>query len=295
MSPANHRRVPIAVAVAILIAVSAAAWMWTLRTSSKSKTSVKRLSGTLLIAGGGVLPKSIRERFIELAGGSKARVVVVPGHEPDEAGLARQRGFWSDFNVESLTILSANSAQEANSETFLESLRSATGVWLGGGTQVFLAERYVDTQAERELFLLLGRGGVVGGTSAGASIMTRTMIVDGRHDAVLGRGLGLLPDAVIDQHFLKRNRLARLLGVLRQHPDLIGFGIDERTALEFHVLNHSLSVVGDSYVMAVVAGSHDRPPRLEILKPTDQITLEGLRDPKVPVAQSYDFEEYLSD
>ena len=295
MSPANHRRVPIAVAVAILIAVSAAAWMWTLRTSSKSKTSVKRLSGTLLIAGGGVLPKSIRERFIELAGGSKARVVVVPGHEPDEAGLARQRGFWSDFNVESLTILSANSAQEANSETFLESLRSATGVWLGGGTQVFLAERYVDTQAERELFLLLGRGGVVGGTSAGASIMTRTMIVDGRHDAVLGRGLGLLPDAVIDQHFLKRNRLARLLGVLRQHPDLIGFGIDERTALEFHVLNHSLSVVGDSYVMAVVAGSDDRPPRLEILKPTDQITLEGLRDPKVPVAQSYDFEEYLSD
>ena len=295
MSPANHRRVPIAVAVAILIAVSAAAWMWTLRTSSKSKTSVKRLSGTLLIAGGGVLPKSIRERFIELAGGSKARVVVVPGHEPDEAGLARQRGFWSDFNVESLTILSANSAQEANSETFLESLRSATGVWLGGGTQVFLAERYVDTQAERELFLLLGRGGVVGGTSAGASIMTRTMIVDGRHDAVLGRGLGLLPDAVIDQHFLKRNRLARLLGVLRQHPDLIGFGIDERTALEFHVLNHSLSVVGDSYVMAVVAGSDNRPPRLEILKPTDQITLEGLRDPKVPVAQSYDFEEYLSD
>ena len=295
MSPANHRRVPIAVAVAILIAVSAAAWMWTLRTSSKSKTSVKRLSGTLLIAGGGVLPKSIRERFIELAGGSKARVVVVPGHEPDEAGLARQRGFWSDFNVESLTILSANSAQEANSETFLESLRSATSVWLGGGTQVFLAERYVDTQAERELVSLLGRGGVVGGTSAGASIMTRTMIVDGRHDAVLGRGLGLLPDAVIDQHFLKRNRLARLLGVLRQHPDLIGFGIDERTALEFHVLNHSLSVVGDSYVMAVVAGSHDRPPRLEILKPTDQITLEGLRDPKVPVAQSYDFEEYLSD
>lgn len=295
MSPANHRRVPIAVAVAILIAVSAAAWMWTLRTSSKSKTSVKRLSGTLLIAGGGVLPKSIRERFIELAGGSKARVVVVPGHEPDEAGLARQRGYWSDFKVESLTILSANSAEEANSETFLESLRSATGVWLGGGTQVFLAERYVDTQAERELFLLLGRGGVVGGTSAGASIMTRTMIVDGRHDAVLGRGLGLLPDAVIDQHFLKRNRLARLLGVLRQHPDLIGFGIDERTALEFHVLNHSLSVVGDSYVMAVVAGSDNRPPRLEILKPTDQITLEGLRDPKVPVAQSYDFEEYLSD
>ena len=125
--------------------------------------------------------------------------------------------------------------------------------------------------------------------------MTRMMIGDGRHEAVLGRGLGLLPDAVIDQHFLKRNRLARLIGVLQRHPNLVGFGIDERTALEFHVLNHSLSVVGDSYVMAVVAGSDERHPRLEILKPSDQITLEGLRDPTVPVAQAYDFEEYLSE
>lgn len=277
----------------LLLAASAAIWMG-VRPEPKPNVGAKRISGTLLIAGGGVLPKSIRERFIELAGGSNAHVVILPGHESDDASLGRQRAFWSDFEIASLTILSVKSAEEANLEPFLESLRSATGVWLGGGTQAFLAERYVDTRAERELISLLDRGGVVGGTSAGASIMTRVMIVDGRDEAVLGRGLGLLPEAVIDQHFLKRNRLSRLIGVLRQHPDLVGFGIDERTALEFHVRNHSLSVVGDSYVMAVVA-SPDRPHRLEILKPTDQITLEGLRDPKVPVAQAYDFEEYLSD
>ena len=99
---------------------------------------------------------------------------------------------------------------------------------------------------------LLARGGVIGGTSAGAAIMSRMMIVSGRTEAKLGQGFDFLPGAVIDQHFLKRNRIKRLLGVVRSHPDLIGLGIDESTALVVDVRGKRLHVIGNSYVIACV-------------------------------------------
>ena len=271
-------------------------WVWLRREDLPPRlNSARRKSPSLLIAGGGPLPTSVRSQFIELAGGSSARVVIIPAYQPDADALIRLKSFWRDFEIASVTILVADSREQADHTEFVAPLASATGVWFSGGTQDFLAERYVDSPVERELQRVLERGGVIGGTSAGASIMTRLMILEGRQEATLSRGLDLLPNAVIDQHFLKRNRLSRLRGVLEKHPQLIGFGIDESTALHVQLNSGSLHVVGNSYVMAVVPGSDDLSPRIEILKPGDEANLNTLRDPSVPVATAYEFEEHISE
>lgn len=291
------KRLRRAVIVIAIVAFSGAGlWVWSRRENLPSRlNSGRRKSPSLLIAGGGPLPTSVRSRFIELAGTSSARVVIIPAYQPDVAALTRLKSFWRDFEIASLTILTADSHEQADRSEFIAPLTSASGVWISGGTQNFLAERYVDSLVERELQQVLKRGGVIGGTSAGASIMTRLMILEGRQEATLARGLDLLPDAVIDQHFLKRNRVARLRGVLEKHPQLIGFGIDESTALHVQLHSGSLHVVGNSYVMAVVPSSDAHSPRIEILKPGDEANMTTLRDPSVPVATAYEFEDSISE
>src|SRR5207249_3335276 len=134
---------------------------------------------------------------------------------------------------------------------------------------------------------------VIGGTSAGAAVMTRVMITRGRTKADVGQGFDFLPGAVVDQHFLRRNRLSRLLSVLTDHPDLIGLGIDEQTALVVRIRSRLLNVVGNSSVVACVPGSAGRPARLEILKSGDQTNLSTLKDvldPSLAIAPARDSE-----
>lgn len=213
------------------------------------------MSGALLICGGGDLPDVIFKRFLERAGGSQARLVVIPTARVktdslDPTGIYAE---WQVRGVESVAVLHTLSSQEANRDAFVEPLRQATGVWLTGGAQSRLAGIYVGTAVERELHALLARGGVIGGTSAGAAIQTRIMIARGNPDAEIEVGFGLLPDSVIDQHFLTRNRKQRLIRVVQEYPGLIGFGIDEGTALD--VAEQRLHVLGDSSVTIILAAS----------------------------------------
>jgi cyanophycinase len=120
--------------------------------------------------------------------------------------------------------------------------------------------------------------------------MTRVMIEEGKAKAKLAQGFDFLPGAVVDQHFMKRNRVSRLLGVLEDHTDLIGFGIDERTALVVNVRDSRLRVIGDSYVFACVPDHDGHPARLEILKPGDEADLAKLKDPEKPIVPTIDFE-----
>src|SRR5262249_44462157 len=138
---------------------------------------------------------------------------------------------WQRVGARSVDYLDATSREEADSDRFSRPLREATGVWLAGGGQGRLADMYVGTKTEKLVKKVLGRGGVVGGTSAGASAMSHTMIRYGSPtSAKLDRGLGLAENAIIDQHFLVRKREPRLLGALAENPSLIGLGVDEGTA-----------------------------------------------------------------
>ncbi|HEV3342302.1 MAG TPA: cyanophycinase, partial [Pirellulales bacterium] len=216
----------------------------------------KIAGGKLVICGGGVLPIQLRNRFIELAGGAVARVVVITTASvyADTDKMESKLGFWREQNLASLQILHTRSRLTADDPGFAAPLREATGVWFVGGNQNWLTETYLGTVTEREIHGVLTRCGVVGGTSAGAAIMSPIMILRDKPEVQTGPGFGFLPGTVVDQHFLKRNRQSRLLKVLDAYPDLVGLGIDEGTGVV--VEGNQLSVVGESQVVVCSQGAH---------------------------------------
>lgn len=153
---------------------------------------------------------------------------------------------WLRRGLQEVVVLHARDRDEALAEGFVEPLRTASCAWLVGGRQGRLEERYVGTPVEQELHALLRRGGVVGGSSAGSAILSRVMIHHGNPEPVEGTGFGILPGIIVDQHFLARQREPRLVTMVERHPELVGFGIDEATALV--VQGDRFRVVGDSVV-----------------------------------------------
>jgi cyanophycinase len=214
------------------------------------------LPGTRVLVGGGRAPAAVYQRFLELAGGpAKARIVLIPtasesaneAKERDEV-LARWRTDHPGFAFE---LLHTRERTLADDEAFTAPLRAATGVWLGGGAQENLAKAYLGTRVEQELQALLARGGVVGGTSAGTAIQTRTMIQEGRDPPVMAQGFDFVPFAISDQHFSERQRLPRLLQALALRPGHFGLGVDEGTAAV--ISGRTIEVLGAGKVALVLA------------------------------------------
>ena len=252
--------------------------------------------GTLVIAGGGQLPPEIRQRFLDLAGGpQRARIVIIPAYEADATQIVSMSETWRELGLASVQVLQAASRDEANRAAFGQPLDEATGVWLSGGQQALLSERYAGTLVEEKLQAVLDRGGVVGGSSAGAAAMTKVMIEQGTEEAIESRGFDLFRDAIIDQHFLRRNRLNRLIGLLERHPNRVAFGIDEGTALVVQVHKGHLGVIGTSYVLACVPTTDTGTRRFEIMKRGDHIDLAGLKSGLVRVSSPADLDAVLSD
>jgi cyanophycinase len=220
--------------------------------------------GSLVIVGGGTMHDGIRGKFMALAGGKSARLVVIPtaGNAADRK--EEEEGYlepWRKYSPASLTLLHTRSRAQADLALFIKPIAEATAVWFSGGDQVMLVAPYRGTAVEREFKALLKRGGVIGGTSAGAAVMSDVMIEGGNPKADVGHGFGFVTNAVFDQHFLRRSRINRLLGVLAERPHLIGLGIDEGTA--FVIEGEKWSVVGRSYVMACEVGSDGKPVHFE--------------------------------
>jgi cyanophycinase len=226
--------------------------------------------GTLLVCGGGQLPDAIRSHFVRLAGGPRARLVVIATADPDADRLAAEIWLapWRGQKVASLTLLHTRSRQKANDPAFLRPLDEATGVWISGGDQGLLTTAYLGTAVPERLRRVLNRGGVVGGTSAGAAVLSGVMITGGRQHAGVARGFGLLPGAIVDQHFYKRNRVNRLLAAVALNPGLFGLGVDEETAVL--VRGRSLTVLGNSYAVTCLASSGARPVSIQVLRPGDR-------------------------
>jgi cyanophycinase len=211
-------------------------------------------NGALVIVGGAMRDPAIRERFIDLAGGPDAPIVVIPtaggGQDYDEWSAGLQG--WKRAGVTDITVLHTKDRAVADSEEFVAPLRRARGVWFNGGRQWHLADSYLDTKAHEELWGVLRRGGVIGGSSAGATIQgsylargdtSGNRIMMGDHTA----GLGFLKNAAIDQHVLMRNRQFDLIEIIEQRPELLGIGIDENTAIV--VRGDSFEVIGQGYVL----------------------------------------------
>lgn len=211
-------------------------------------------NGTLIVAGGSLSDPAVFARFVELAGGPSAPIVVIPtaggGDSYDQ--FFRGRRPFEQAGASDITILHTNDPEVANTDAFVEPLLEARGVWFTGGRQWRLADAYLDTKVHDALWEVLNRGGVIGGSSAGASIQgsylvrgdTRTnTVMMGDHEV----GLGFLKGVGIDQHLLRRNRHFDMVEVIRAKPELLGIGIDENTAIV--VRGDRFEVVGQSYAV----------------------------------------------
>jgi cyanophycinase len=210
-------------------------------------------NGALVIVGGAMRDPAILERFMQLAGGPDAPIVVIPtagGAESYDESFGGLRPF-HEYGVRDLTLLHTNDPAVADTDEFVESIRAARGVWFSGGRQWRLADAYLGTKTEQALWDLLERGGVIGGSSAGATIQgsylargdTRTNVtMMGDHE----HGFAFLRNTAIDQHLLRRNRQFDLIEIVEARPELLGIGIDENTAIV--VQGDRFDVIGESYV-----------------------------------------------
>jgi cyanophycinase len=233
-------------------------------------------AGSLVLSGGGRIPDAVRDEFLKLAGGEKTRLVVIPtGSESfdDTDERADHRRLWESHRPATFDILHTRSREVANGESFVAPIRQATGVWIAGGRQTLIAAAYTGTRVERELHALLERGGVIGGTSAGAACLSRIMIVRG--DVYNVPGFGLLPGTIVDQHFVKRDRKSRLVAALAKHPAWLGVGIDENTALV--VRGAAVRCVGDSTVSLCLPPTPVGDSHELVLKPGDTADLNEWR------------------
>ena len=217
--------------------------------------------GTLIISGGAEKPGIILERFVELSGGPDAPIIVVPtsgnaeNYDQSYAGLKRFR----DAGARNLYVLHTRDRNVANSDEFVKPIKSARGIWFEGGEHWKHADAYLDTKVQKEVVALLDRGGVVGGGSAGGHIQSDYMEVSrnpaqefaGRTlpKSEWRRGFQLVKNVAIDVHVLARNRQFDLIGVIQAHPDMLGIGIDENTAIV--VQADSFQVIGTSLVTIV--------------------------------------------
>jgi cyanophycinase len=236
------------------------------------------ISGSLLIAGGGALPDAVMDRFVEIAGGDKARVVVIPTasqRADDEKQTQAILERWKERIKGDVQILHTRSREEADQAEFVAPLQSATAVWFVGGQQSRIAAAYLGTRTEKELLAVLERGGIIGGTSAGAAIQSRVMIASGNPVPTIATGFDLLPSAIVDQHFLVRERMPRLKRALKQHPTCFGLGIDEQTAVL--VQGRRLRVLGESTATVVLAETDDEPAAEVTLRPGAMADLTALR------------------
>jgi len=250
---------------------------WQDTQSSRAATNAEPAKGTLLICGGGEMPPKVLARFVTLAGGENARIVLIP-----TASASADRADADDFastklhtKPKSITVLHTRSRDEADKPDFSAALRDATGVWFSGGDQSRLTAAYLGTRVHQELQRVLQRGGVIAGTSAGAACMSKVMVTGGDREARSGEGFGFVDDAIVDQHFLRRSRMNRLLGLLERNPGLAGFGIDEGTALELDA--NTVAVHGASYVVAI-SPSADSRPSFTVLHDGERVARKELAD-----------------
>jgi cyanophycinase len=229
-------------------------------------------NGSLVIMGGGGKDRTFPQvfaHFIKLAGGKDARIVIVPTAASSSPDHNYQHSWSLDLaksmGVKKATLLHSHDRKTADTEAFVEPLKTATGVWFGGGRQWRLTKAYGGTLTEKEFHKVLERGGAIGGSSAGASIQGSFLArgdTSGNTIMVgdVQQGFGFMRNTAIDQHLIARGRQKDLLKVLEDprkkmrkefnRAELLGIGIDEDVAIV--VRGDQFSIIGKDQGVVLV-------------------------------------------
>ena len=241
--------------------------------------------GFIIPVGGGedrVKDMHIHRKFVELSGGKKADIIVIPtASQMEETGPDYNRIF-SDLGAGTVEFLPISQRADCENPAFADMLDRATGIFMTGGNQLRLSTILGGTLVAQKIRRQNAAGVPVAGTSAGASIMSEHMIAGGSSNSApaegninMAPGLGLTNAVIIDQHFTQRNRLGRLLTASSYNPFLIGLGIDEDTAA-FIGADNVFEVVGSGTVTVVDAG-HLTHSSMWNAKEGEALSLLGLR------------------
>jgi cyanophycinase len=269
--------------------------------AERSVTERQAGSGTLMIVGGGPQPPALVRQFVDLARANTAKPKIVvfamasaDGAKSGEEKASDLRALGADARNVWLT------REQANTDSAARLLDGATGVWFGGGDQNRLIKVLRGTKSEDAIRERYRSGAVIGGTSAGAAVMSELMITgDERHpggerrdtsnayltiardNIVIDTGFALIRNAIVDQHFLRRKRHNRLISVVLERPPHLGAGIDESTALIVHADGH-WTVSGASVVVIYDArGTH-------ITTSTTPLGASDMRMHVLPAGSSFD-------
>jgi cyanophycinase len=223
--------------------------------------------GTLFIIGGGNRDRDLMLQYMQLAGGSSSKIVFfsMASDSPASSIKALTREF---TNLGAASVLGLNiTRQQADADSIVALLDGATGIYFSGGDQRRHTIALKGSRVEQRLHQLYQGGAIIGGTSAGAAVMSAVMITG---DEIINKdtinmfpyirkgnvetidGLGFVDDIIVDQHFIRRKRLNRLISVILEHPKLVGVGIDEATAIIVRP-DHTFDIVGESSVIVIDA------------------------------------------
>ncbi len=213
-------------------------------------------NGTLIIMGGSARAPVFMETFMKLAGGPEAPIVVIPTAMGDESiendpGFVKYRQRYLDAGFTNVTVLHTRDPKDSDNDEFITPIKTANGIWFSGGRQWRHADSYLGTRAHEEFRKVLERGGVIAGSSAGATIQGSYLargdtqantIMMGDHE----EGLSFISNIAIDQHLFARNRQFDMFEILENRPELLGIGLDENTGII--VRGNRFEVIGVSYV-----------------------------------------------
>ncbi len=248
-----------------------------------SERTRQNAKGPLIVIGGGEDKEEDRIILREIArhlDGGRLVLATVASHEPEGYFDVYQKAF-EDLGVTDLVELYVKDRAETLDPEKLRLLDEAAGVFFSGGDQLRIASQIGDTPVEQRIREIHGRGGVIAGTSAGASVMSETMLVKGTSgeshkigDLHMAPGLGFIRDAIIDQHFAERGRFGRLLGAVAHNPRELGIGIDEDTAL---VLDGDRFEVIGSGCIYVVDGAGVTHSNIAEAKPERALSMYDVR------------------
>ncbi|MDP9729741.1 cyanophycinase [Alicyclobacillus tolerans] len=220
-------------------------------------------AGPLVVVGGAEDKQNecrILRHFLELGGGRHARVLImtVATEYPIEVGTQYIEVF-KKLGAADVRTFDVSNRSAANRDSAVEMIRDATCIYFTGGDQLRITKLLGGTRVDAALHEAHANGIPLGGTSAGASMMSSTMIVSGEAETNprisivdMAPGMEFLDGVVIDQHFAQRGRLGRLLSAVAQYPHHLGMGIDEDTAISVH--QGVLRVIGRGAVSIVDAG-----------------------------------------
>lgn len=244
----------------------------------------EKVEGNLIIIGGAEDKHGesrILKQVVEAIEGSHSHLAVLTTatEKPEEVGN-EYKSVFKRLGANYVEVLNINSREDANLDSNAEKIRNSSGIFFTGGDQLRITSILGGTKVFHALHEAYRSGVAIMGTSAGASAMSSTMIVDGDSNdparkctLKMAPGLGLLEDAIIDQHFHQRGRIGRLLCGVAENPYMLGIGIDEDTAIRVFPDAH-FEVIGTNAV-TVIDGKSIKSSNVSELKPDDILAISN--------------------